>query len=671
MEPSLRPTPDPLAAKSPVQHLLARPAARAGSICVLLLAAALAVQAEATGSAAAPFRVTEERAPCRDRDPLRRPFFGDTHVHTGYSQDASTQGTRATPRDAYAFARGGSLGIQPFAADGSARRTIRLERPIDFAVVTDHAEQIGEVHLCKTPGAPGHGSLVCRIYRSFPRVAFFLMNAAYQTGGDRWGFCGENGRHCLDAARAVWQDTQDAAEGAYDRSEACRFTSFVGYEWTASAGTGMNLHRNVIFRNDRVPSLPVSVMETGNTAADLWDQLQSRCIEGVEGCEVITIPHNSNLDGGLMFQSAAEIEGPIGREEAARRARWEPLLEVMQHKGDSECTLGGDTTDEACGFEKLPYDSFGGNFLGNASPAAPRQFLRHALKEGLRLERKLGHNPFRYGVVASTDTHLGAAGLVSERSHPGHGGAGAPADEEIPPGLTDNLEFGPGGLAVLWAEENSRDALFEAMLRREAYGTSGPRIAVRFFGGFGYEPSLCGSDGFVARGYAGGTAMGGSLTPDPEGRSPRFAVWALRDPGPAGSPGTPLQRIQIVKGWLDAKGVAHERVYDVAGGPNDATVDLRTCEPRGTGADDLCSVWTDPDFAPDVSAFYYARVLENPTCRWSQRLCNAGGVDCSDPATIGEGLEACCRDDHRRVIQERAWTSPIWYDPPRSGQPTS
>jgi hypothetical protein len=606
----------------------------------------------------------EARAPCAHRDAERRPFFGDLHVHTAYSQDASTQGTRATPKDAYRFARGEPLGIQPFTSDGAALRTVRLERPLDFASVTDHAEQIGEVRVCQTPGSPGYDAWTCRVYRRFPRVAFFVMNARYSAGGERFGFCGEGGAGCLAAARTVWQETRDAAEGAYDRTAACRFTSFVAYEWTGGADNGKNLHRNVIFRDEPVPELPLSVMETGIDAARLWDALQRDCVEGLPGCAVLTIPHNSNLDGGLMFQSAEALGAEIGAAEAARRARWEPLVEVMQHKGDSECLLSGDTTDEACGFEKLPYDNFRGRYpLLGADPPQPSQFVREALKRGLALEAKLGANPFRYGLVASTDTHLGTAGLVSERDFPGHGGAGTPVGDELPPGLPDALEFGPGGLAVLYAEENTRNALFAAMERREAYGTSGTRPLVRFFAGWSLPAELCERADFVARGYAEGVPMGGVLAASPGGPSPRFAVQALADPGSAAQPGTPLQRVQIVKGWLAADGVTHERVVDVAGGPNDASVDLASCAPRGAGHARLCTVWSDPDFDPREPAFYYARVLENPTCRWSQHLCAAARVDCAEPDTIGPGLEGCCDPLHRPTVQERAWTSPIWYSP--------
>jgi len=293
--------------------------------------------------------------------------------------------------------------------------------------------------------------------------------------------------------------------------------------------------------------------------------------------------------------------------------------------------------------------------------------VRHALVEGLRQEARIGVNPFHFGIIASTDTHLGTPGLVAESAdYPGHGGAGTPAGEELPPGLPDAVDFNPGGLAVLWAEENSREALFEAMRRREAYGTSGPRIGVRFFGGWDYPDDLCGSPDLARRAYASGVPMGGSLPPRAPGASPErpvFAVAALRDPGTPEAPGTPLQRIQIVKGWV-ADGEPAERVYDVAGGPDSgAGVDLETCEPTGSGHDALCSVWRDPDFDPAQPAFYYARVVENPSCRWTQKLCNARAVDCDDPAGPPSGFEACCSAETPRVIQERAWTSPIWYSP--------
>jgi len=635
-------------------------------------AVALLVAASPAAAAERPYAITEEREACASFEPERRPFFGDTHVHTAYSFDASSQDTRNTPRDAYRFARGEEVGLQPYAPDGRPLRTAKLRRPLDFTVVTDHSEALGEVRMCRDPKAPGYDSDFCWLYRAFGPVVFNGMALRTLLAKDRFEFCGEDDRLCIEQAKVAWGDIQAAAEEAYDRTSACRFTSFVGYEWTASLDGGINLHRNVVFRNEKVPAYATSWVETPS-AHDLWKHLQRDCVDGLPGCDAITIPHNSNLSGpGLMFESAkltgaADADQPVDAVEARLRQRWEPLVEIMQHKGDSECMMGGDTTDEACGFEKLPYNSFAGvgrfRDLNLALDLAPdrRSTVREALKKGIGLEAEIGANPLKFGIVASTDTHLGTPGMTQEDASKGHGGAGMQGG--VAAGLPDDIEFSPGGLAVLWAEENTRDALFAAMQRREAYGTSGSRPTLRFFGGWDYAGSLCGGDAFVEKGYAGGVPMGGDLPSRPEdAKAPAFAVWALQDAGSDAAPGTPLQRVQIVKGWIEG-GASYERVFDVAGGENGASVDTATCERRGAGESQLCAVWRDPGFDPQQHAFYYARVLENPTCRWSQRLCVAAGVDCSDPASVPPGYAPCCAEDHRRVVQERAWSSPIWYAP--------
>ncbi|MBW2270942.1 MAG: DUF3604 domain-containing protein [Deltaproteobacteria bacterium] len=615
-----------------------------------------------------PYPVTEAREPCADFEPLRRPFFGDTHVHTVNSFDANTQDTRKTPRDAYAFAKGAPLGLQPYDENGNALRTVKLARPLDFVAVTDHAEMLGETNICTAPGSDGYDSIPCIVHRNFSGVTYSLIGLRGTVGKSRWeSVCGEGYTDCTARTGQVWQTIRDAAEEAYDRSAACKFTSFVAYEWTATVGAGKNLHRNVIFRNASVPELPPSWIDT-ESALDLWNQLETGCVEGIPGCDVLTIPHNSNLSSGLMFETPALSDAddagtPIDAALAKRRARWEPLIEIMQHKGDSECELGIDTTDELCNFENLPYDSFGAkfSFFIERKQAEANNFVRWALKRGLAERATLGVNPFHYGIIAATDTHIAAPGLTREKDHPGHGGAGIGAGAGVPEGFPDDLEFNPGGLGVLWAEENTRDSLFAAMRRREAYGTSGTRPVVRFFGGWDLPEDMCASAAFVRQGYAKGVPMGGDLPPQREG-APRFAVWALQDPGNAAAPGTPLQRVQIVKGW-HADGELHERVIDVAGGPNAASVDLSTCEPRGEGHASLCEVWEDPDFDATQDAFYYARVVENPTCRWSQYICNAAGVVCSEPDTVPDALRGCCADSHQPTLQERAWTSPIWYAP--------
>jgi len=468
----------------------------------------------------------------------------------------------------------------------------------------------------------------------------------------------------------VWQAIRDAAEEAYDRSSECRFTSFVGYEWTAILEDGINLPRNVIFRNEKVPPLPLSWVETPS-AVDLWDHLEEKCVRGIPGCDALTIPHNSNLSAGLMFESAgltkvSDADTPYTAEVALRRNRWEPLVEIMQHKGDSECALPfGADSDEACGFETLLYDRFGPKFSRLARRRTPTasNYVRNALEQGLLQQTRIGANPFKHGIIASTDTHIAAPGLTAEKNHPGHGGAGIGAAEGLPQGFPDDFEFNPGGLAVVWAEENTRDSLFTAMQRREVYGTSGTRPLVRFFGGWDFPNDLCTAPDFVAQAYTSGVPMGGDLRPRPgESAAPRFAVWAAQDPGSAHSPGSPLQRIQIVKGWVE-NGERRERVIDVAGGDNGAGVDKATCNQTGGGAGSLCTVWSDPEFDPKVPAFYYGRVLENPSCRWSQYVCNAAGIDCESGAELPEGLQGCCSAEHQPVIQERAWTSPIWYTP--------
>lgn len=623
-----------------------------------LLGLALSVSAHA-------FERTEEREPCLDHRPERQAFFGDVHVHTKYSLDASTQDTRTAPADAYRFAKGGVLGVQPYDEQGKAMRQLQLSRPLDFAMVSDHAELMGEVKICSTPGLEGYSSWACKVYRNFPRVAYYMFNSRASVFASRWGFCGEDGEICRQAASGPWLEAQEAAEAAYDRSADCQFTSFVGYEWTGVAGRAANLHRNVVFRNSKVPELPVSYLD-GPSDRQLWNALDEQCRDGVEGCDVLAIPHNSNLSDGLMFWAVDGDGVELDAATAAQRARYEPLVEIMQHKGSSECYFeAGVTADELCAFEQLSYATFSGTTaMGSTAPQSDGGFLRSVLNDGLKLEQSLGVNPYQWGFIASTDTHISAPGGAEESGYLGHGGAGKPTDGKLPEGLPDRIEYNPGGLAGLWAEENSRDSLFAAMKRREAFGTSGPHIKLRMFAGWDFDADICEQD-FAKRADQQGVPMGSVLPQAPEkASSPVMAVLAMQDPGAKGDGGTPLQRLQVIKGWIDADGKAQQKVFDIAGNPNNgASVDLSSCEERGEGFASFCSTWTDPEFQSDQSAWYYARAVENPSCRWSQRICMNAGVDCSDPDSVPEAFSACCSAEHRPVIQERAWGSPVWYRP--------
>lgn len=614
----------------------------------------------------APYENTESRSPCLNHNPLKMPLFGDTHIHTRYSLDASTQDTRTTPKQAYDFARGKTLGVQPWDEAGKPLRNLKLNRPLDFAVVTDHAELFGETAICNSPDMEGYSAWQCKLYRKYPRAAFFMFNFKAGSRSGRLGFCGDDGSLCRDAASGPWQAMQNAAEEAYDRSENCEFTSFVGYEWTGlGAGDMANLHRNVIFRNASVPEQPLSFVDYPS-AETLWSGLDKECLERQDGCDALIIPHNSNLSAGKMF-SVADLDGNLVEPEILRkRQQYEPIVEVMQHKGSSECFFdAGQTEDELCAFEQLPYSRFAGKFFSllQRPPKPTDGFLRDVLNDGLVVEQDAGINPFQFGFIASTDTHIGAAGGVAEDDYLGHGGAGAPASEATMRGLPDDIEYNPGGLAVVWAEENSRDAIFSAMRRRETYGTSGPRMVVRFFAAENLDQNLCDSANYVAEAYENGVPMGSVLPPLSDDIEPAFLVSAAMDSGTPVSQGTPLQQIQIIKGWIDQDGNKHQKVHVVAGSPNNgASVDLKSCKREGDGYKQLCEVWKDPEFDSSQRAYYYARVVENPSCRWSQYICVANRVDCSSNS-VPAGLEACCADTHRPVIQERAWTSPIWYSP--------
>jgi hypothetical protein len=619
------------------------------------------------------------REPCAVRVPEKQVLFGDLHIHTSVSMDANSLGTLASPEDAYRYAKGEPIDV--YSGDATiGMRPARIDRPLDFAAVTDHAEWMAEVSLCTTPDSATYDSTGCRIYRgedeSWLARLLGLEGFRARIGGllgirgRRSDVCGEDDSVCRAQLELVWRANQEAAERWYDRSAACSFTTFHAWEYSHSP-YATKVHRNIILRNELSPELPISSLETPREM-DLRHQLMDLCNDTATGCEAIAIPHNPNLSNGQMFAvEYADLPLEKQREEAALRAGLEPIVEMMQIKGESECRNGMygivGAPDELCDFEKVR--DLGGQEFEDCEEGAGygaqrargctsrTDFVRYALLEGLREQERIGVNPYPFGFIGSTDNHMATSGGVSEYGIPYKFGATPAMLLEVGERKRGGPFWNPGGLAGVWAEENTRDSIFDALKRRESFATSGPRIVPRFFAGWRLDPGICGDPEFAKSANASGVPMGSRLPARPRDvAAPSFAVFALADPGTSAFPGGLLQRIQIIKGWMGDEGLFHQEVHDVAGkAHNGADVDLSTCTPRGPGATSLCTVWQDPAFDAEQDAVYYARVVENPSCRWSTRLC------LSMPE--GDRPNGCTMDQLPRVIQERAWTSPIWYVP--------
>lgn len=625
--------------------------------------------------AAAPAVPAAVREPCANYDPLRRAFFGDLHVHTGYSMDAYSRDMHGSVEDAYRFARGESIALGPFDEQRNGSRQVQLVTPLDFAAVTDHAEWMGEVSLCSAAGSRVYDVPECRALRGegepIPSIANMVNKGTRMVNVigflDRSeAVCGPDNVWCRQSLKDAWEQTQQVAEQYYDRSAVCSFTTFHGYEYSNSSGLS-KVHRNVIFRNERVPELPVSSLEQ-REALGLWEDIDALCNQAAGDCEAIAIPHNPNVANGRAFwvpwkgESIAEQ-----RRQASLRARLEPLVEMMQIKGESECREGmwqvlGE--DELCDFEKIRgvaapgpldcEDDYSRGAIRGGGCQSRLDFARYALIEGMVEEARIGVNPYRFGMIGSTDSHNASPGDVDEAQYDG-----CCANTDVSPAqrLDPTPNFAgksaalrnPGGLVGLWSEDNSRDALFSAMQRREAFATSGPRITPRLFVGAELPENIC-KHNFAQAGYAAGVPMGGVIETRLE-TSPVFAAAVSADPR-----GGLLQRLQMVKVWHDDEGVFHQSVTDIAGNANNgASVDLRDCAVRGEGAGQFCVTWKDPSFDPARAAAWYLRAVENPSCRWSWRQCleipeAERPVTCDDP-------------DVPRVIQERAWSSPVWYSP--------
>lgn len=617
---------------------------------------------------------TEQREACDNYSETRMPLFGDVHVHTNLSFDAAANTIRATPDDAHRYAQGEAINFWPLDDAGNPVGKYQIDRPLDFLAVTDHGEFLGERRLCVAEDSPMYDSKFCSEYRSNERQGMILLSQSITTENPARipDLCGEDGQLCLDWAKTPWQEAIAAAENAYDRSSACKFTSFVAYEYTGTPGVS-NYHRNVIFRNNKVPERPVSYVDAPYDSA-LWQGLDAVCSEA-DGCEYLTIPHNSNLANGRM-QPYLRLDPSMENRQAyaQQRLKREPILEIFQHKGASECINGLSSVlgapDELCDIEAVRVigreevfdavvaegdqarlvetklvteecgEEVGASGMVGAGCVDPTDFHRSALLVGMAEQREIGYNPVKLGVVAATDTHTATPGSVMEDDWRGHvTGEGSPAERLKPGLLTSGIDGNAGGLAGVWAMENSRDAIFDAMLRREVFGTSGPRIVPRFFAGWDLPHDLCEQTDWVDQAYAKGVPMGGDLlsATDPAAK-PMMIVNALAD---SGEKSTPLDKLEIVKGWVDAEGKMHNEVITVAGGD-------------GGKHQSLCAVYQDDDFSAGDSVYYYLRAVEHPVKRWHQYDCDAMGDD--KPAVCTDG-------SYPDMIREMAWSSPIWYHP--------
>jgi hypothetical protein len=595
-------------------------------------------------------------------------YWGDTHNHTSNSGDAFAGGNRLTPEDAYRLARGGEV-------VSSTGVPVKLSRPLDFLVVADHAEGLG---------------LMQEVYKGNPRFVSDPMLAGWSTAMKAGGETAAAAQNEITKAQAmgtlpelltdkavvgpvmtsVWQQYTATAE---QYNEPGRFTAMIGYEWTSVPG-GNNLHRNVLFRDGKDKADQVFPFSAWNSEdpQKLWAWMAQ--YEQKTGGKLLAIAHNANLSNGRMFELTDFAGQALTREYAEQRARYDVLHEIVQTKGNSETHPQYSPNDEFAGDMGIAGWEYG-NLTLTEKPLSkammPTNYLRAGLMRGLEQEAKLGVNPFKFGIVGSTDVHNSLTAIEEDNFF------GKMPIQEPSPNRWDHLSkasdwkegvqkqarytwhYLGAGYAAVWATENTREALWDAMQRKEVYGTSGTRLTVRFFGGWDYQATDLQNRNFAWVGYQKGVPMGGDLSNAPAGKAPTFLVAAMKDPLFGN-----LDRIQIVKAWVDEDGEAQERVYDVAWGDADKrkpgkdgklppvgnTVDVATATWTNTiGDPELAVVWKDPDFDPTARAFYYARVIEIPTPRWTAYDQVRFGIKMSPEVPMTQ--------------QERAWTSPIWYSP--------
>ncbi|MGO7337427.1 DUF3604 domain-containing protein [Rhizobium leguminosarum] len=597
-------------------------------------------------------------SPYADRNFPTRPFFGDTHLHTSFSMDAGAFGARIGPRDAYRFARGEQI-------TASSGQPAKLSRPLDFLVVADHSDNMGffpdlfagKPNLLADPTGRKWYDMLQSGKGADAAIEIIVAFSHGKFPKDLMYFPG------TDSYRSAWQDTVAAAE---EFNEPNRFTAFIGYEWTSNTN-GNNLHRNVIFRDNadkasQVEPFTVYPPFGSDNPADLWKWMAG--YEQKTGGRVLAIAHNGNLSNGLMFPIVEQFGKKIDVDYLQTRAKWERLYEVAQTKGSGEAHPFLSPNDEFADFEIWDKGNLDGSVV-KTKEMLEFEYARSAYKNGMKLEQQFGTNPYKFGLISSSDAHTGLAAMEEDNFF-GKTTPQEPSPHRMTATFVDNKQTGvkimdwevsAAGYAAVWATENTRAAVWDAMQRKETYATTGPRMVVRFFGGWDFEAKDAQNRMPAEIGYTKGVPMGGDLTAAPTGKVPTFLVAALKDPI-----GANLDRYQIVKGWLDKNGNAQEKVYDVvwsddrkpaADGklpPVGNTVDLSTATWTNTiGDPELMAVWKDPEFDPTQRAFYYGRVIEIPTPRWTAYDAYRFGVK-PLPGTA-------------MTLQERALTSPIWYNP--------